>query len=72
MSTQTEECAHCDGYGFEGVEEDTGCAFACYACNTTGRVPLGTNAREAALAAEHARSNPRFIPTRQESYYDHD
>lgn len=32
------DCPMCGGYGFDGIEEDTGCQFACYFCGTTGKV----------------------------------
>ena len=32
------ECPSCGGNGFDGFEEDTGCAFSCYRCGETGWV----------------------------------
>lgn len=29
-------CDSCDGYGDHGVEEESGCLYACYACGMTG------------------------------------
>ena len=30
-------CPACDGYGYDGIEEDSGRMFSCYACGETGR-----------------------------------
>jgi hypothetical protein len=30
-------CSSCDGFGDHGVEEESGCLYACYACGGTGR-----------------------------------
>jgi hypothetical protein len=29
-------CERCDGEGYHGFEEESGCAYVCYACYGTG------------------------------------
>jgi hypothetical protein len=42
---QTKECETCGGTGDHGVEPESGCLYACYACGCTGRVPFGVHAQ---------------------------
>jgi hypothetical protein len=38
IASEKVTCPKCNGEGFEGVEQETGCRFSCYFCGETGRV----------------------------------
>lgn len=64
----TEECDKCGGYGHgPDVEEGTGIPFTCYACGASGRVPLGTYARERFEQAREAGFESAFA---QDAHYE--
>jgi hypothetical protein len=70
------DCPRCGGYGFDGIEEDTGCPFACYFCGTTGRVPAAVAEAERRERQDEAeRFTPRHLgiymrPMRHEYDWD--
>lgn len=50
------ECDSCGGMGYDGIEEDTGCPFSCYACGESGWIPKAAfEEAEAWRVAERAR-----------------
>jgi hypothetical protein len=65
-------CPECAGYGFNGIEEDTGAPFACYFCGTTGLVSAEVMAEvEQERVEQELRST--YLPNRQQRHgYDHE
>jgi hypothetical protein len=47
------ECDACGGMGYDGVEEDTGCAFSCYRCGESGWITKASADAEAAESAAY-------------------
>lgn len=50
------DCPSCGGWGDHGIEEESGCRYACYCCGTSGKTSLdvafGAYAEEVAAKAQ--------------------
>lgn len=60
------QCPSCDGFGDHGIEEESGCRYACYACGMSGVIMVDA-AGKAAMAWQRYLEAERDIEIRLHS-----